>query len=158
MSQLGKVCFKCQEYKPYGGFYPHGRMGDGYLNKCKDCTKKDARQHRLSNSEVVREKDRTRSRLPERVAARADRTRQYRTMHPERYAAHSAVSYALRSGRLAKTPCAFCGDNERLEAHHHDYSKPLDVTWLCSPCHRRFHALEQMATYEPATIAAGEQS
>ena len=33
-----------------------------------------------------------------------------------------------------------CGQtHELIEAHHHDYSKPLDVEWLCPHCHARAH-------------------
>lgn len=142
-----KACFKCGETKPLSEFYRHKQMSDGHLNKCKDCTCKDVRQHRLDNPERVRAYDRSRSQQPHRVAARAAYAERFTEENPERRKAHYAVSNAIRDGRLHKQPCAFCGSQDQLEAHHHDYAKPLDVTWLCKPCHRRFHALERMATY-----------
>lgn len=57
--------------------------------------------------------------------------------YPERIKAHRAVSYAVRTGRLARGPCELAGQGckGRIEAHHDDYSRPLEVRWAC----RRHH-------------------
>ena len=142
---MGKACFKCGSVKPLDAFYRHAMMADGRLNKCKDCTKIDARRHRQANIHRIRDYDRERGRLPHRVEERKRRGVEFVAKEPLKYVAHTAVSNAVRGGKLPKSPCAFCGATEALEAHHHDYAKPLDITWLCKPCHRRFHALERMA-------------
>lgn len=121
------------------------------MAQCKDCIKARVRKHRSNNLERVRAYDRERSRLPHRVQKRREIFEAYKVEQPERRAAHNAVANAIRDGRLTKAPCAFCGDDGSVEAHHHDYFKPLDVTWLCKPCHRKFHGLERMATYREAT-------
>lgn len=38
-----KICFKCGNEKELTSFYKHAQMGDGHLNKCKDCTKSDSK-------------------------------------------------------------------------------------------------------------------
>lgn len=48
--------------------------------------------------------------------------------------ARGKVADALRYGRLTRKPCEVCGA-PRATAHHVDYSKPLDVRWLCRPHH-----------------------
>lgn len=48
------------------------------------------------------------------------------------------VSVAIQRGRLQRQPCEECG-NPKAEAHHDDYSKPLDVRWLCAVDHRAWH-------------------
>ncbi len=37
------------------------------------------------------------------------------------------------------TRCEECNYKGRLDAHHHDYNKALEVTFLCKPCHREWH-------------------
>jgi hypothetical protein len=65
----------------------------------------------------------------------------YREANPLKYAAHRMVKNALKSGKLIKPkPCTNCNKEAKLDGHHHDYSKPLEVTWLCRSCHKREHA------------------
>lgn len=144
MGRAVKNCTKCGEEKALADFYRHGAMADGHLSSCKACVKAQVRNHRADNIERIREYDRARSSLPHRVAKRKEIVK---AQPPERTKARNAVSNAIRDGRLNKKPCAFCGHAQTVEAHHHDYSKPLDVTWLCKPCHRKFHGLERMTTY-----------
>lgn len=53
--------------------------------------------------------------------------------------AHSAVRGALRKGLLKRGSCEVCG-SFRVDGHHDDYGKPLEVRWLCRKHHRAFHA------------------
>lgn len=133
-----KECFKCKETKPLTEFYKHPQMGDGHLNKCKECTKKDVGKHRSENLEKIREYDRQRAKNKERIALSVKVTKAWRAEDKRRQAAHSAVARAIRNGDLTKMPCVRCGA-EKVEAHHEDYDKKLEVVWLCTPCHKQRH-------------------
>lgn len=76
-----------------------------------------------------------RRRNPDRVAAQ---NRRRRRENPEQARAWDAVSNALKDGRLMRAPCEVCGDPES-QGHHDDYSKPLEVRWLCATHHRHEH-------------------
>lgn len=52
--------------------------------------------------------------------------------------AHLAVSKALQTGALVRRGCEVCRF-EPAEAHHDDYSRPLDVRWLCAEHHGSHH-------------------
>lgn len=52
--------------------------------------------------------------------------------------ARSYLNEYLQRGKVKKTSCQHCGDSN-VEAHHEDYSKPLDVIWLCRSCHLELH-------------------
>src|SRR5258707_11637000 len=45
------------------------------------------------------------------------------------------VYKAVKSGKLERKPCVVCGSRP-THAHHFDYSRPLDVIWLCPKCHK----------------------
>ena len=71
--------------------------------------------------------------------ARHDRRRRYNERHPEKAAAHSSLTKAIRAGTLERQPCEICG-NARVEGHHEDYSLPLLVRWLCKHHHLEAHS------------------
>lgn len=65
--------------------------------------------------------------------------REYRERNPHKAAAHNDVAEAKRKLGIGPQECADCGCEIGVECHHEDYGKPLEVTWLCRPCHQRVH-------------------
>jgi ribosomal protein S27AE len=133
-----KECFKCKTIKPLEEFYKHPMMGDGHLNKCKECNKNDVTANRNKNIEKIRAYDRARGKIPERIKANTEITRAWRAEDKRRQLGHVAVARAIRNGSLFRLPCVRCGEAKSV-AHHEDYDKPLEVMWLCQPCHKQRH-------------------
>lgn len=74
---------------------------------------------------------------PERVASYV---RKYRAKHPERTRAQAFISNSIRLGTLVRPEaCEKCGTKGRITGHHHDYSKPKEIIWLCWDCHMAEH-------------------
>ena len=67
--------------------------------------------------------------------------KKWRENNPEKVKAYSIVNEAVRTGKLINPRrCSICNvEKEDVEAHHEDYSKPLDVIWLCTACHSKIH-------------------
>jgi hypothetical protein len=151
-----KKCFKCKVKKDLSLFYRHKKMADGHLNKCIDCTKKDVRSHRATNLEYYIAYDKARANLPHRVKARTQyqktnrgkeshikANKKWRELNAEKYAAHIILNNRLRDGHLKKRNCKLC-NAENSQAHHHDYSKPLEVEWYCPKCHEFKHKVMEL--------------
>lgn len=140
-----KTCFKCKRELPRSEFYAHPQMGDGLLGKCKDCTKADA----IANYDRRRQDPAFVAR--ERARGRDKHARLYSTgagwQSPDaplemKKRAWVVLNRAVQSGQVVRpTTCSDCGDAGRIDGHHRDYAKPLDVDWLCQKCHRRRHAV-----------------
>lgn len=141
MTPTTKTCFKCKVEKPITEFYVHPQMGDGRLNKCKACTKADVSENYRANLEHYVEYERSRSKRPERKMMVTEYVKR-RPKHKR--AANYAVSNAIRDGRLTRMPCEICG-SEKSEAHHDDYTKPLEVRWLCRKHHLEHHGKQSRA-------------
>jgi hypothetical protein len=152
---MEKQCFKCGEVKPLSDFYRHPRMKDGHVNKCKNCNKKDVRENYKLKIDYYKEYNSNRAMLPHRVEARKEyiqtevgkrsilKSKQKWTQNnPIKRQATYKVNNAVRDGILIKPEtCSECGSGGRIHGHHCDYSKPLDVIWLCPSCHTRWHKL-----------------
>ena len=152
-----KTCFKCERDLPLDAFYKHPQMADGYLGKCKECTKADVRANYRARRPYYIAYERARANLPHRVALRGQYAntpegrdtmrkarRLYGVRNPIKVDAVVKVNNAIRDGRLLRQPCESCGE-ERAQGHHDDYSKPLEVRWLCVKCHASHHRAERRA-------------
>ena len=152
-----KTCFKCLRTLDLSDFYKHPRMGDGHLGKCKDCTKSDTEIRRKALEEsnlqwVLSERERHRIKSAKKRAEghtqskeqRAKACRRFRENHPDKKKAIYKSSNAIRDGKLTRKPCEVCG-KEKAQAHHDDYSKPLDVRWLCVKHHNEHHVAQRNA-------------
>jgi hypothetical protein len=147
------TCKACGADKPADQFYESNK------SKCKECVKAASRANRAENIDYYLAYDRARDNQPHRVAARkayqeTDAFRaahhaandRYREAQPERARARAAVNKAILRGKLAPWPvCAVPTCECRPEAHHPDYSRPLDVVWLCDFHHKQAHALVKKA-------------
>jgi hypothetical protein len=145
-----KTCFKCKASKPIDEFYKHPMMADGHLGKCKTCTKKDTakREKRLMKnaewreSEIERHREKSRRYRAQGKSASQEAIRKaqakWHAANQHKIKAHTKVRNALCDGKLIRKPCEVCGEL-RAQAHHDDYSKPLDVRWLCTKHHAEAH-------------------
>ena len=151
-----KKCFKCGVIKGRGEFYKHPQMGDGLLGKCKGCTKKDSNERRLLKLQdpIWANKERKRQREKEERRRNAGLVKKYKKAKATQPKANIALTKAVRDGVIKREPCAVCG-KVKAEAHHEDYSKHLDVAWLCSRHHadRHIYLRDQAALgVEPVKI------
>lgn len=137
-----KTCKKCLVSKDRGDFYAHKMMGDGLLSFCKECVKERIAAHRDRNIERIRDYDRGRYRTnPHRQQQLKELAMQSNKDQAKRKA-HYLTGNAVRDGRLVRPDhCSICSRECKPEAHHDDYSNPLDVRWMCRSCHRRHHRL-----------------
>ncbi|WEL95478.1 endonuclease [Escherichia virus ECH1] len=129
-----KVCFKCGGLKPITEFYKHKAMADVRVNKCKECNKVDVKSNRKSKIEYYREYDRESGNRQ-----KDGYVKEYRSRNPIKYNCHTILNNAIRDGKINKKPCEVCG-NDKAVANHDDYSKPMDVRWLCQAHHMQWHA------------------
>ena len=71
--------------------------------------------------------------------------REWRKTHPLkgearlRMNARAYLHVYVKRGKVARLPCEVCGRSP-AEGHHADYSRPLDVRWLCREHHRAAHS------------------
>lgn len=60
--------------------------------------------------------------------------------YPEKWKARAKAHYAVKTGKLVKPlKCTDCREVKKLQGHHEDYSKPLELIWLCQKCHTDRH-------------------
>lgn len=147
-----RTCIICKRTLTLDHYY---KRSDGRkYNHCKTCKNAISEQTRADPSvRASRNKRRRDNRHSTGLPARDRRHAAKREgLYPEKAAAKKALNWAVASGQIVKPQtCEACGQVPRqrqdggsgLQGHHDDYSKPLDVRWLCIGCHVAHHQKEQ---------------
>ena len=77
--------------------------------------------------------------------------RRWEAKNKEKVLANKKLGYALRKGTIQRQPCVVCGEL-KVHAHHTDYSKPLQVEWLCVIHHKLQHRKNTKLNTQSKTI------
>lgn len=137
------ICTKCSVEKSDSEFYRG-------VPRCKECHKAAVHANWLKKMEdpewremeLTRHREKAKRMRSEGKFASPEATKrgkkawEARNKH-KRYA-QGKVAFAVRKGTLIRKPCEKCGSLDS-EAHHDDYSNPLDVRWLCDTHHKDHH-------------------
>lgn len=145
-----KKCFKCLSVKPRSEFYRHPLMKDGLLGKCRECARKDAakRVESLSRDPEWVERERARCRLKTAKARAAGKIKQtpnenkqaWRKRNHFKSKAHNIAKRAVGAGKIERIEtCEHCLSSPATDMHHFDYSRPIDVVFVCKSCHGILH-------------------
>jgi len=147
-----KKCNICNQIQPITNFYKSAA-------KCKPCNIEYAKQYRLDNIDKVRVYDRNRPNHKDRAEAHKERianisedkkkiyTKQKNDWRKRNRDKQSAHNKAKRANLDKLQHCEHCKENKDLQGHHPDYTKPLEVVWLCASCHgvehKRLNAIKR---------------
>ncbi len=89
--------------------------------------------------------DSAKVRMKKYLSGKGKETRELnKILNPEKHEARKIMTAAVRSKKIIKPKsCTMCNTEvNRIEGHHEDYLKPLEIIWLCCKCHRSLHRKE----------------
>lgn len=136
-----RICKTCGHSKKFDAFHTVTTNGVLYYRRvCRKCVNVEQRKKYDKNENGFADVRRAAAgkQHAKNPKAHYKRNIEYWRRHPEKAACTQKVMKAVKSGVLKKQPCARCG-SEKSQAHHEDYSKPLDVIWLCQKHHGERH-------------------
>ena len=153
---MNKQCIDCGESKSLDGFHRLSRAADGRRSRCKDCRLERYHKRMADPDYAARERIRLRAKNRRRWREDPAYRKQELTRRRSRpwpvdpnAAVYKRVHRAIEAGLLVPAEhCERCGHDfseYKREAHHADYSKPLEVEWLCKLCHGKEHRKQDVA-------------
>lgn len=154
--RLVKRCPRCGVVKSMDHYQRCASNSDGLQDRCRVCQNAiiAERDSTKEGKLAVRARSRNYARR-NRAAVQARRdyyvalngedfSRKNQREAPEKKRARDKVYHALKTGKLCKPAyCESCGKDCTPQAHHNDYTKPLEVLWYCTTCHANHHIEER---------------
>lgn len=122
--RIVKKCPTCKVIKTKEEFYKNRASWDGLTSYCAECIRKINRNKKEWNRKYWY------LHAKERIKSNSDSRKKYAYKEHAR----QKMRYAIEHGKMEQKPCVICGE-EKTQGHHKDYSKPLDVVWLCTVHH-----------------------
>lgn len=128
-----RKCFVCHEEKPLEDFRKNRSKPLRHEYMCRTCRRVyDVIQNQQPERIVKMEQYRQDAGAIERNRERA---KQAYADNPEATRARAMIAGLIRAGLIERQACQVCGTEIRVDGHHPDYSKPLEVIWLCRTHH-----------------------
>jgi hypothetical protein len=114
-----RFCIDCKKFKKVTYVKKRGKEKTSY--RCRECNTKICKKYRdAGGMKPIRE-----------------RIEKYEKANPEK----------RRAWNLAKEiplmPCETCGTTKKIHRHHDDYTKPMQVRFLCPAHHKQAHMKEK---------------
>ena len=114
----GTMC-DCKHKRPDGTFRRYF--------SCRACQTKRLKQYRDRNKQKIR-----------------SIVKKYETNNKTKVLCWAKIKQAVKNKTIKKPVCCeVCGQGKKLDAHHKDYTKPLEVMWLCRTCHKNLHKIQK---------------
>lgn len=109
-----------------------------YYLENKDRIKENVEKWQSGNWEKVKDYKREwRKKNPKKVC---EIQKRWSENNPEKMRSKYKYRTAVKNGTLVRpVVCSECEEEARIEGHHEDYDKPLDVIWVCNKCHNKLH-------------------
>lgn len=124
-----KFCKKCNQNLEDDKFYPSRNTKDELFSWCKVCTRLNRQKYYHLNKEKFRER---RRKYLKKYYEKSE-------LYKKKGLIGQKLKYAIQNGKIKKrNSCEIC-HNSPVHGHHEDYSKPLEVIWLCPRCHGVLH-------------------
>lgn len=152
MARNKRICRKCKTplikgINCYESFY---EIRNNICKKCNnEYTKIYKRNARINNIGYFKRqlkilKNYFKTDRGKEVLNKADRKSKLK--YPEKNKARIILRYAVKIGKVKRGNCVSVFSDickGKVEAHHPDYSKPLEVMWLCRKHHSNLHYLNE---------------
>ena len=122
-----KICLRCHREKASTEFNANKTRPDGLQAYCKICSKAYECEYGRNNKEKIRIKNKNYLKATKGSVAKRNTPKDK---------CRNALRDAVHRGKIIKPLfCEFCGKDKKIQGHHPDYTKPLEVDWACSQCH-----------------------